>query len=239
MILRHPTGLYQDAGQLPSNPSDVGNVTFVISNDVPKRSNALFIQLPVSEETRPAPTPIYDDVTRREGYGELVYTLVESNRSDPGTNRKLFGIGEFLEFDTEDIVLPDLLGVPRQVDLQHNTNVLDYADAGLTTAEIDSIVVSATLKKKELENQVAELQVQVDNESTAAIENQKRINETRKLISAVSQIVDTNNTILKKLQARESDLLIERDTIMALINEFNTQLKVAYDQLVKISELVH
>ena len=239
MILRFPTGLYQDAGQLPTDPSDVGNVTFVISNDSPKRSDALFIQLPVSEEIRPAPAPIYDDATRREGYGELVYTLVESNRSESGTNKKLFGIGEFLEFDTEDIDLPDLLGVPRQVDLQHNTNVLDYADAGLTTDEIDEITASATLRKKELEGVVAELQVQVSNEQTAAIENQKRINETRKLISAVSQIMGSDDAILKKLQTRESDLLIERDAIIALINNLNTQLKTAYDQLVKISELVH
>ena len=239
MILRFPTGLYQDAGQLPTDPSDVGNVTFVISNDSPKRSDALFIQLPVSEEIRPAPAPIYDDATRREGYGELVYTLVESNRSESGTNKKLFGIGEFLEFDTEDIDLPDLLGVPRQVDLQHNTNVLDYADAGLTTDEIDEITASATLRKKELEGVVAELQVQVSNEQTAAIENQKRINETRKLISAVSQIMSSDDAILKKLQTRESDLLIERDAIIALINNLNTQLKTAYDQLVKISELVH
>lgn len=239
MILRFPTGLYQDAGQLPTNPSDVGNVTFVISNDIPKRSDALFIQLPVSEENRPAPTPIYDDATRREGYGELVYTLVESNRSEPGTNKRLFGIGEFLEFDTEEIDLPDLLGVPRQVDLQHNTNVLDYTDAGLTPAEIDEIVSSATLKKKELEAEVAELQVKVGNEQTAAIENQKRINETRKLISAVSQIISSDDTILKKLQTREQDLLIERDAIIALINQYNDELKVAYDQLVKISELVH
>ena len=239
MILRFPTGLYQDAGQLPEDPSDSGNVTFVISNDIPKRSDALFIQLPVSEEIRPAPAPIYDDATRREGYGELVYTLVESNRSEPGTNKKLFGIGEFLEFDTEEVDLPDLLGVPRQVDLQHNTTLLDYADAGLTTDEIDEITASATLKKKELEGAVAELQVQVGNEQTAAIENQKRINETRKLISAVSQIVGSDDTILKKLTTRESDLLIERDAIIALINSLNSQLKVAYDQLVKISELVH
>lgn len=239
MILRFPTGLYQDAGQLPVDPSDVGNVTFVISNEAPKRSNALFVQLPVSEETRPAPAPIYDDATRREGYGELVYTLVESNRSEPGTNKKLFGIGEFLEFDTEEIVLPDLLGVPRQVDLQHNTNFLDYADAGLTTTEVDEIVAQATTRKKELEAEIAELQVQVGNQQAAAIENQKRINETRKLISAVSQIIGSDDAILKKLQTRESDLLVERDAIVALMNELNTDLKTAYNQLVKISELVH
>lgn len=239
MILRFPTGLYQDAGQLPEDPSDSGNVTFVISNEAPKRSDALFIQLPVSEEIRPAPAPIYDDATRREGYGELVYTLVESNRSETGTNKKLFGIGEFLEFDTEVVDLPDLLGVPRQVDLQHNTTLLDYSDAGLTTAEVEEITASATLKKKELEGTVASLQVEVANQQTAALENQKRINETRKLISAVSQIIGSDDAILKKLKTREADLLIERDAIVVLINDFNNQLKAAYDQLVRISELVH
>jgi Mg2+ and Co2+ transporter CorA len=169
----------------------------------------------------------------------LVYTLVESNRSEPGSNKKLFGIGEFLEFDTEDVTLPDLLGVPRQVDLQHNTTLLDYADAGLTTDEINEITSSATAKKKELEGTVAELQVKVGNQQTAAIENQKRINETRKLISAVSQIISSDDTILKKLQSREQDLLVERDAIITLINTTNAELKTAYDQLVKISELVH
>lgn len=239
MILKFPTGLYQDAGQLPKSPDDAGNITFTISNESPKRSDALVVQLPVSEEIRPAPASVYDDDTRREAYGELVYTLVESNRSLPGTNKKVFSIGEFLEFDTEDIELPELLGVPKQVDLQHNTNLLDYADAGLSTAEITSISIAAAGKKKELENTMASLQMQISNQQTAAVENQKKINETRKLVAAISQIVDSNDSIMIKLNTRESSLVSERETIITSINDLNTQIKLIYDALIKISELVH
>lgn len=238
MILRFPTGLYQDTGQLPEGVA-AGNVTFVISNEEPKRSDIVVVQLPVSEEIKPSPAPLYSEADRREAFGELVYTLVESNRTESGSNKKLFGIGDFLEFDTDDIELPDLLGVPRQVDIQHNTNLIDYADAGLTIEEISEITTSATTKKRELESEIALLQSQVVNLQSAALENQKRINETRKLISAVSQIVESNDSILIKLQTRESDLELERDTIISSINTTNNLLKDTYNSLLEISGLVH
>lgn len=238
MIITHPTGLYQDAGQLPEK-TESGNVTFTISNDDPRRSNIIVVQLPVSEEIRPAPPSLYDDATRREAFGELVYTLVESNRTQSGSNKKLFGIGDFLEFDTEEFELPSLFGIPRQVDLQHNTNLIDYADAGLTIEEINEITASATTKKRELEAEVASLQSEISDLQTNALENQKRINETRKLIAAVSQIVGSGDAKLIKLQSRESDLLIERDAIATAINDTNTELKAAYNSLVEISGLVH
>lgn len=239
MILKFPTGLYQDAGQLPKSPSDAGNVTFTISNEIPRRSDTLVVQLPVSEEIRPAPSSLYDDNTRREAYGELVYTTVEANRSLAGSNKKIFSIGEFLEFDVDDIELPELLGVPRHVDLQHNTNLLDYEDAGLSLDEITSITLAAATKKKELENTMASLQMQISDQQTAVTENQKKINETRKLISAISQIVSPDDAIMIKLNVREDELVAERDVIIAAINNTNTLIKSTYDALVKISELVH
>lgn len=238
MILRFPSGLYQDAGQLPEG-TDTGNVTFVISNEEPKRSSIVVVQLPVSEEIKPAPAPLYSELDRREAFGELVYTLVESNRTESGSNKKLFSIGDFLEFSDDDVELPDLLGVPRQVDIQHNTNLIDYADAGLTVEEISEITISATAKKRELESEVASLQSEVANLQSAALENQKRINEIRKLISAVSQISGSNNSILIKLQTRESDLELERDSITNSINTTNDLLKDTYNSLLDISGLVH
>jgi hypothetical protein len=154
MIIRFPTGLYQDAGQLPVDPDDSGNVTFVISNDDPSRSTALTLQLPVAEELRKRDPLIYSDLVRRTAFGELVFTLVEANRNETGTNRKTFAVGELLDFTDEEIDLPDTKSVPKQIDLQHNTNVLDLEDAGLTEDEIVGLSLASTARKKQLQAEV-------------------------------------------------------------------------------------
>ena len=237
MIIAYPTGLYQDAGQLPKRPEDAGDVTFVISSEVPTRSTEITLQLPVAEELRPRDGQIYDDKERRVALGELVFTLVESSRSQPGTNKKTFSIGQFLEFDDEDIVLPDMLGVPKNVDLQHNTNLLDLEDAGLTDDEITQLQDMSVIRKKELESLLVSYRIQTSDKQVAISENQKKLNETRKLIAAVGQLPDSSS-ILTKLTARETALKTERDTLIDDINTLGVLVTETYNALLKVSELV-
>jgi hypothetical protein len=165
-----------------------------------------------------------------------MYTLIEANKTQPGSNKRMFSIGELLEFDTEDIVLPTVTQIPKQIDLQHNTNLIDLKDAGLSQDDIDILMLASVSRKKELEDEVALLQSQINDGQVAIIENQKRLNEIRKIISAVKEI--NNNEMLSKLLARENDLLIERDSLIENVNNLNGLARAAVDALIKVSELV-
>lgn len=231
--------MYQDAGQLPQSPSDVGNVIYTISNEDPKRSNALVVQLPVAEEIRKRPGIVYNDKDRRVAFGELIYTLIEANRTETGTNRKLFDVGEILEFDDDDIVIPDQMKIPKQVDIQHNTNLLDLEDIGLSVDEINSVITQVENRKKELENKVAEFQSLISNNQTLIQENQKKLNETHKAMNAVKiAFNDASNPIVLKLLAHVEELSNERDTLIATVNSLNDEASKAFDELIKVSTLV-
>lgn len=238
MIITHPTGLYAQAGQLPINPEDSGNITFTISSEEPARSIALVLQLPVAEELRPRPPLIFSDAERRLAVGELVYTIVSANRAQTGTNAKLFDIGEFLEFDdTEDIELPTV-NVQSLVDIQHNTNLLDLPGAGLSDEDIDDVVELSTQRKKELEGIVAALQVQINNTKMLILENQKQLNETRKIIDAIEELGSGGSEILNSLIVREATLTNERTDLIASVNQLNVELTESINSLLKVSTLV-
>lgn len=239
MIIRFPTGQYKDAGQLPTSPSDPTNVTFTISNDDPRRPADVFLQLPISEEEHQRSPLIYSDAVRRASYGELVFTVVQSNRTAAGSNTKLFATGEFLDFSDETTIPIDQPSIPLQVDLQHNTNILALGDTGLTDEEIASITAQSTARKKALENSLAGIQAQILSAQATVVENQKDINETRKVIAAVQQIpLQPSDPILLKLQARETELLAQRDALATELNNLNNQATQIYNALINVSSLV-
>lgn len=236
MIILFPTGLYQDAGQLPEAPKDAGNVTFTISSTEPRRSESTVFQLPVAEELHQRGTPILTDAQRREVLGDLVYTIVDASRTIPGSGKKMFSVGQFLEFTDEDLVLPDMSGVPTKVSFQHNTNLLDFADAGLSQDEIDAIQSEAAATKKTLEAQMSSIQSQIGDKQVQITENQKNINEANKLADAVALL--SNSVVAAKLSTRLTNLTTERVTLIAAINDLNDQATQTYNDLVKVSELV-
>lgn len=244
MIIKFPTGLYADAGQLPVKPSDAGNVTYVISNEAPERPQSMTVQLPLSEELRKRPEKVYSDKTRRAQLGELVYTYVTASRSDPGSNRKTFSVGEFLDFNSEEITLPEQTPIPSIVDIQHDTNLLDLQDAGLSNDDIASLISLSTTKKKELENQIATIQSDINDQKVAITENQKQINETVKIIGAVRIAVGIpegstqTNPILDQLLARLAELQSARTALIAELDKMNGDATTTLNALIAVSELV-
>lgn len=238
MIIRYPTGQYKDAGQLPETPSDPRSVTFTISNEAPLRPNNIVYQLPISEEEHARPPLIYTDAERRTSYGELVFTTVKANRTSTGSNTKLFATGEFLEFSDETAIPIDQPAIPLSVELQHNTNILDLSNAGLTPEEITSITQQSAVKKKALEDSLAGIQAQILNGQTAVVENQKDVNETRKVLAAVQQVLQPTDPIVLKLQTRETELLAERDSLSTQLNSLNVQATQIYNALINVSVIV-
>jgi DNA-binding transcriptional MerR regulator len=244
MIIRFPTGLYADAGQLPVNPADAGNVTYTISNDDPKRLTDITVQLPVAQEIEQRPGPIYNDKTRRAQLGPLIYTYIDAHQTTPGSNRKTFEVGEFLDFNSQAIDLPGQTPVPSIVDIQHNQNLLDLEDAGLTTDEINSLIDLSTTKKKSLEDQIATIQSEINNQKITISENQKQINEVIKIISAVRVVVNIpegsaqHDPTLDQLLMRLSDLEAARTSLVAELNVLNGQATSTLNDLLSVSELV-
>ncbi len=238
MIIRFPTGQYQDAGQLPKDASDSANVTFTISTDDPTRSVDTVLQLPLSEEMHKRQPPIYSDQVRRTAMGKLVFTVVAGNRSNAGSNRRQFDIGQYLDFSDETTIDVSQPSIPLIVDLQHNTSQLDLGVTGLTEQEILQITLQSTERKKQLDDQLAQIQAQILSTQTAISENQKSINEVRKTISAVQLVLPATDPIMIKLTTREDILVSERDVLSNNLNELNDNALQIYNDLVAISSMV-
>jgi hypothetical protein len=186
----------------------------------------------------------YNDKTRRAQLGPLVYSYVNANQTVPGSNRKMFEVGQFLDFNSEEIALPEQTPIPAVVDIQHNMNLLDLQDAGLTTAEISSLIDLSTTKKKELEDQLADIQSDMSNQRIAITENQKQINEVVKIISAVRVVVNIpegsiqHDPTLDQLLARQADLEAARAALIVELNSMNSQATIILNALISVSELV-
>lgn len=238
IIIRYPTGLYEDAGQLPAKPSDSTSVTFTISGEDPLRPMETVLQLPIAEQLRLRGPKSYTKKERRVELGELVFSLTSSRETTPGSNRKLFETGEILNFTDSDLI-EDLsaLRVPSQIDIQHNTNMLDLEDIGLSEEEIQSVNDLSALKKEELDAQISAKRSEILNYRTQISEIQKKINETKKVISAISELDDTQS-IVNKLAQNLVGLETERSDLISSTNTANSELEVLYQSLINVVELV-
>lgn len=241
MIIRFPTGLYEDVGDIPTKLTQSGNITFTISSQDPSRSTDTFLQLPAIEERRKRDELVFTETQRRIDQGDLVFTLVAGNAVDSGSNIKLFEIGQFLEFgENIDESLEDvaITNAPDIIDIMHFTNLLDLQEAGLSQDEIDQVLEQAFVRQKELEQQIAELQVEIKDLESSIIEKQKFINETNKILSALNEIGTSDTELLNKLEERLDTLLSERDNLISDVNTKKETLNSAYNSLLRVSELV-
>lgn len=239
MIIRHPTGLYENVGQLPLGLAS-GNVTWTISTEDPNRAvGQSFLKLPLSEEIRPTPARIHSNEQRRAQLGELVFSITEGRRVEPGSNTKLFEVGQQLTFD--DVVSSTDVTravVPETIEIRHDQNILDLQKAGLSDEQIDFITAQSRARADELSDLIADLQVEIKSIEVQIAENQKQINETNKILQAVLELSLTGTGVEEDLQARLSGLLEERDALTVELTEANAQVEAANQSLLTVSQLV-
>ena len=243
MIIRFPTGLYKPI--LPTG-SQSGNITWTISTEDPPRSPVRLTQIPVAEELEPNPDRIFTDRERRGQFGELVYTIARNSRSNPGSNVKQYELGEDLAFEInppEQEVLP--LESPKELEIQHNTNLLDLESLGLTEDEIASLVEGSEERQVKLESEFNMKNIEARNLETSIVENQKKINETNKAIKATREVFEipdgdltNSNEIYQKLLATLADLEIQREQLIADRNAIVQDLKSITESIRRVSELV-
>jgi hypothetical protein len=234
VILRFPTGLY--ANQIPQDPEDTGNVTYTISNEDPLTSGEEFILFPFAEKSRSRGARVYTNDERRAALGDLVYTIDMSSAPITGTSRKLFEVGQVLEFTDEEIadVAPNLVG--RDLTLQHNTNLLDLNSLGLSDNEISKIESDSMALKEQLDEQLTALMNVIEDNETEIANLQKSINEANKAMAALLVLEDTES--YQKVQQTRDQAMSNQQTLIATVNSQLGNSQVLRDKILAISQLV-
>ena len=234
MIIRYPTGLYKR--QIPSEPSDVGNVTYTISNEDPAVSGESFIIFPIAERLKTRPDRIWTDEERRERLGELVYSLTFGGETKEGSSQKLFEVGQILDFtdQTPEGVSTDL--VPNQMEIQHNTNILDLAGLSLSQEEINELVKDSASSMSTIEVQLTSIQNQIADNKSIIESLQKKINEANKVLDALSVLEDEELT--EKITKVRDDSITAQNLKISETNTLITESTGLRDQLLAISQLV-
>jgi hypothetical protein len=221
---------------LPKGPSDPGNITFTISNNDPSKIQGNFIIYPVAEKLRKRPPKTYDRERRRVSLGDLVYTITKGGVSSIGRSTKLFEVGQSLEFDDETIEA-NFNTPPNQLELQHNTNLLDLAGLGLTDDEINQLTNNAASFKENLEKRITVLQNNIANNQSEIIELQKTINESNKALDALNALGESDeikDRITKTKEESEQNQTLLIDQTNTLISE----LTILQNKLFDVSQLV-
>ena len=221
---------------LPTEYSS-GNVIFTISNNEPPRTQTSTLQLPYASTIRVRESGISDQ-ERRLTVGDLIFTVTTGLQQNPGSNKKAFEVGQFLEFGDQTSPSGEILNVPVDIVIQHNTNLLDLESSGLNNDQISDLLEQSVNKFNELKKSLAVLQSEASNISVKIVENQKSINEQNKIINVAKIITGTNSVIYIELTAKLALLQQEQSNLLAYQMTNKTETENVYNQLLTISVVV-
>jgi hypothetical protein len=245
MILRGPTGLWRKV--IPMKPEDTGSVTFTISNqNPPPPSNKLIPKLPDAVIARALPISqhqVLDDHDRRHLFGERIRSVVSGGRTYLRDGKKLFEPGEVVDFQ-EDTKSVDPRSVPDEVMINHGTNLLDMAGAGLTEEEIQQIENDAERARASLRDEMATKQGEVEDLRTQISSVQRQINETTKILNSLVAIYDLSGSVpsgndkFDRLYQSRIDLNASQDALIEQVNTKNADLLILRDKLLRLSEVI-
>jgi len=236
MIINFPTGLYSSV--LPQKPQDSQNITYLISTTSPPRTSLLFPKIPVGVTLRERPPRQLTTVERRQTVGDLVYTVSKASRQQPGNNAKQYEVGEILDFDYYGIRTVEPMLVSDKTEIQHNLNLYDYEELGLTESEVALMSDESLRTFDALAVSLNELRVLRSSTEVDINTNQKIINEIDKNIAALEVIVDASDAtesdvlqLIEKLQARKITAQAALQTAVTNADLYAAQ---ADDQLAKL-----
>lgn len=243
MIIGFPTALY--TASIPQEASESGNVTFTVSSEDPPRSTETFFQLLRSEEIRGLPPRIYDEITRRLTFDQLIFTVSTGTQRKAGAGTKAYEVGQLLDFD--DIQEPDdvdTLNVPDVVELQQNTNLLNYAELGLTDEQVEELLLGANQRfNEEVTNLNVTKSAIADKESDIK-DNQRLLNETNKALDASRAVfagstdVTSGNQIIEQLEEKQQQLEDVRVVLVDELNALTAQANEIYNKILDLKEVV-
>lgn len=238
MIIHHPTALYDSI--LPQPPTYGGNVTYTISMEDPPRVFQTTIRLPPAVERKAKSGRTVDDDTRRVHLGERLFTLSGTRKSVTGSGKKQFEVGQILTFgqDTDPEVNPMLVG---DLELRHDTNLLDLASLGLSEADIANVNSKAMARLKELQTDLSGYTKQRSDSEIAINENKKAQNEARKAADAVAQLAATDSSfddMLKDLRAQIPVLEEAMEGYVQTANDAARNANLVRDKILDLIQVV-
>ena len=238
MIIRFPTALYESV--LPQAPAYGDNVTYTISMEDPPRIFQTTIRLPPAVEQREKDDKIIDDDTRRIHLGERVFTISRTSKSVTGSGKKHFEVGQVLTFgtDSDPEVDPMLVG---DLELRHDTNLLDLVGLGLTTEDIASVGSSAMAQLKVLQAELSSYTKRRSDAEIAINENKKTQNETQKAADAIAQLaaVDPSfDEMLAELNAKLPVLEAELEQYIVVANQAASDADSTRDKILDLVQVV-
>lgn len=235
MIIRYPTGLY--SRQIPSSPSEAGNITFTISNEEPLSLGQDFLIFPVAEQLKKRAPKAYDTNYRRSKVGDLVYTVTFGGYPIDGNSAKVFEVGQVLEFTDQVLPSVSVNVTPDKIEIQHNTNVIDLSEFGLTQDEISSVTIDAASIKDQIESQITTIQNSIADKKAQITDLQKKINEANKALSAVG-IIEGSGVISEKIIQSRNIASEQQIITINEVEELNSTLTSLVNELLAVSQLV-
>lgn len=235
MIITVPTALYLSV--LPKSANDPTAITWLISSTDPPRTISDTPLLTKQEESQKLPAILFDPIQRQTNVGEFVFNVNYSIASKIGSGIKSFEVGQILEFETSgDEIDIESLRVPEVVDLQQNTNILDLLGAGLSEQEVKEFENQSREMFNTLISEINTNKANINSLEVSIGDNQKTINETKKIRQAVELI--NNKILLDKLVAKENVLIDEKARLLNHLNDLNLATNNLYDRLLLIKEIV-
>jgi hypothetical protein len=241
MIINNPTGLYKSLfGWEPaiSNQDYVYNISWYISSNDPPTIRDNFAQITNNAVSTLLPQRMHTLRSRRNTYGQLIFTVDDSSYSQLGSSKKQFEEGQILDFnDVQSITL--VVPSVGKVDIRHNNNILDvksYLPDNLDDSW-DDLSVEAADKLRTLSDQYTQARSLVLDLEIEIKELQKSINEVNKAIASV-HIIDPGGPIETQLILKNQEYNI---IIVNKQSEYNAQVIIAEnikDQIKILSQIV-
>jgi hypothetical protein len=248
MIINYPTGLYSTV--LPKG-QDAGNVTYLISNTIPPRSDLLIPKVPIGiVEKKFKPRNIVL-TKRRETFGELIFSISKASRKEEGNNAKQFEIGRILEFNDESGKSVQPMYVAAATEMRHDTNILNYDQMGLSLEEQNAISELSLITQDALTERLNEYRRQRADAEQIINVNQKLINDLTKTIDSLEITLDYSPTtgtahteastveqLILKLKARRDQAFKARDQAIKDADIYANEASNTMDQLRAVGLLV-
>lgn len=241
MIINFPTGLYST--KLPVLASDRGNVTFVISNEIPSRTNLVYPKVPQAIIEKPKRIRDKALLLRRPSMGELVFTVAKTTRAEVGNSERIYETGQILEFNEVPIKSIDPMLVADKTEIQHNVTRINYDGLELSDADLVNIQSNSLTAYEKLNLELNQIREDRKNNEQIILTNQKIINDANRTINALTVINGTEfsqdiaDLIIKMEQKKATaSNLVEQAVILS--NELAARATDVQDQIRAIATVV-
>lgn len=250
MILRFPTGFYTSS--ISTEILNKDSITYLVSNTDPPRTDLVYSKVPLGVLATLREPKDSDIITRRRvSFGDLIYSVSTSGRTDEGNNSRQYELGQIIEFGTESGVEADPMLVTQLTEIQHNTNRLDYYSMGITDEERSAIEEVSQATQVVLMDRLNEAKRMRSNAEEGINTAQKVINETNRAIESLeitlseapaysslsTELVNVEDIIIK-LKAKRDAAFKQRDESLASANFYASEASKLIDRLRTVGVLV-